>query len=1120
VNEEGYLMLKQVVAKLPFLIVRSALILVLTSALACAANSLTVVSSASDLQPVAPASIVTAFGSDVATTTLSASSATWPVFLGGTTVSIKDSGGVARPAPIAFVSPGQVNFQVPAQTASGPATATIMSSDGTVSTGAVLIAAVAPGLFAANSNGQGAAAAIVIQVGADGSQTSSLSFTCGSSALSCVPSPITVNSANGAETVLELFGTGIQGRSSLAAVTCTIGGTPVQVLYAGSQNTYPGLDQVNVVLPASLANLGQLSVVLTVQGQTANTVVVATGPVINTTQNFFVAPNGNDHFSGTLGAPNAGNTDGPFASLGMAQSAVRNLISANLGQPVSVILRNGTYYLPASPTNPGTLNFTSADSGTANAQVMWRNYPGETPVVSGGTPIGSTWKNVSGNLWQTPLPATTQPFEYLFYNGQRRLRSRVAGATGVGYYMNNGACYSTATGQTAEMSLCNLGTFLRVATEIAPTGADSACPSVTSSDGTESKCLDRFGYNPNDPIADWINLNASASSCGGAPNPYPAGDIELTLFDAWTVDVMRISCVDTTRHIIYFVGTTKGNASNYNFFGPTLGHRYIIENTLDSFIAAQSAGETGIWFLDRSTSPWTLNYLANNGENPNTDNVVIAQLSPASSTGGSLISATNLNYVTFQGITFEVDNFIPPATGFNDDENGENTLPAAIDCESCQNVTFDSVVVRHTSASGLQIASTSGNSGPPASNDLIQNSAFYDIGSSGVHIGHHPLGTDQAANVVQQVTIQNNLIQGYSRVFADGEGLAQGNGHDITYLHNDITDGYHAGISVCMLGCPSAGSAANGVNIISQYNHIWNVMQGTTSDGGALYYNTGGAGGSGTGNKILNNLVHDVTDSSVIDNKVQGSGYGGHGIYLDIQSAGIDVENNVVYRVADSTVFIHEGPALGTMANTFRNNIFAYARVSMFEEQNPWPQGCNLAATPQVNFANNIFYFDLNDSSGFYVTNGCADSCSLPYNQFQDFQGNLYWRTDGQFSTYSKAFHVLTKPPAGAAATSCGVPGNPNSAWTFLNFSQWQSGTPLVNGNPLPMNEDAGGTTSVNPDFGNSGLPFDYQLFGSPLAGFSTSATNETILDAGRNIPVIFLPTVPATYPTYNFTQF
>ena len=93
---------------------------------------------------------------------------------------------------------------------------------------------------------------------------------------------------------------------------------------------------------------------------------------------------------------------------------------------------------------------------------------------------------------------------------------------------------------------------------------------------------------------------------------------------------------------------------------------------MDAFKAAQSAGQTGIWFLDRTTSPWTLNYVANNGENPNSDNVVIAQLAPATSIGGSLFSATNLSYVTFQGITFEVDNYVPPAGGFNNDENGEN----------------------------------------------------------------------------------------------------------------------------------------------------------------------------------------------------------------------------------------------------------------------------------------------------------------------------------------------------------------------------------------------------------------------------------------------------------------
>ena len=155
------------------------------------------------------------------------------------------------------------------------------------------------------------------------------------------------------------------------------------------------------------------------------------------------------------------------------------------------------------------------------------------------------------------------------------------------------------------------------------------------------------------------------------------------------------------------------------------------------------------------------------------------------------------------------------------------------------------------------------------------------------------------------------------------------------------------------------------------------------------------------------------------------------------------------------------------MANTFSNNIFAYGRVSMFEQQTPWPQGCNLANAPQVNVANNIFYFDLNDSSGFYVTTGCADSCKLPYNQLQAFEGNLYWRTDGAFASYAEAFHVLTTPASGMAASSCGAPSNPNASWTFLPFSQWQSGQPLVNGSPLSMNEDQAGTIAGRDHSGN-----------------------------------------------------
>jgi uncharacterized protein (TIGR03437 family) len=72
---------------------------------------------------------------------------------------------------------------------------------------------------------------------------------------------------------LSLYGTGIRNRNSLAGVQVTIHGIGVPVLYAGPQQT-EGLDQVNVLLTLNLRGSGQSNVVLSVDGQTSNTVTI------------------------------------------------------------------------------------------------------------------------------------------------------------------------------------------------------------------------------------------------------------------------------------------------------------------------------------------------------------------------------------------------------------------------------------------------------------------------------------------------------------------------------------------------------------------------------------------------------------------------------------------------------------------------------------------------------------------------------------------------------------------------------------------------------------------------------------------------------------------------------
>src|SRR5262249_22991143 len=118
---------------------------------------------------LASESIVAAFGSGLATTTQAATVLPLPTVLSGTTVTIKDSAGTERLAPLFFVSPTQVNYQISPETETGLATVTIIGGDGSVSAGKAQITRVAPGLFTANATGGGVAAAVALRVRADGS---------------------------------------------------------------------------------------------------------------------------------------------------------------------------------------------------------------------------------------------------------------------------------------------------------------------------------------------------------------------------------------------------------------------------------------------------------------------------------------------------------------------------------------------------------------------------------------------------------------------------------------------------------------------------------------------------------------------------------------------------------------------------------------------------------------------------------------------------------------------------------------------------------------------------------------------------------------------------------------
>jgi uncharacterized protein (TIGR03437 family) len=206
---------------------------------------------------MAKGSIVTAFGTGLSATTANNTSATPPTSLGGDSITIKDSSGASLPASLFYVSPTQINYEIPDATASGTATITIQSGTSSF-TASQQIGAVAPGLFASNGMGLGSYIQVV-----NGVQQTGLLVQNGA----MVP----VNVAGG-QTYLVLYGTGIHNHAN--AVVATVGSAQVTAAYAGVTGQYLGEDQINLLLPASLQGAGAVNVTLSVDGQASNAVKV------------------------------------------------------------------------------------------------------------------------------------------------------------------------------------------------------------------------------------------------------------------------------------------------------------------------------------------------------------------------------------------------------------------------------------------------------------------------------------------------------------------------------------------------------------------------------------------------------------------------------------------------------------------------------------------------------------------------------------------------------------------------------------------------------------------------------------------------------------------------------
>jgi uncharacterized protein (TIGR03437 family) len=205
--------------------------------------------------------ITSVFGNNLAGTTTAAPSGPLPPAIEGVSVNIIDATGHSHAAGLYFVSPDQINFVLPAGVPPGPARIVVTKAGATVAL-SIVISRVVPALASLNGSGSGPAAAHLVRVHADGSQDPPI----------VVSAQAETFGAAGDRMYLILHGTGF--RNAHGSLTCILNDQPVSTLYSGPHSTYPGLDQINLELPATLRGAGIVRVNCTVEGHSTNSVSI------------------------------------------------------------------------------------------------------------------------------------------------------------------------------------------------------------------------------------------------------------------------------------------------------------------------------------------------------------------------------------------------------------------------------------------------------------------------------------------------------------------------------------------------------------------------------------------------------------------------------------------------------------------------------------------------------------------------------------------------------------------------------------------------------------------------------------------------------------------------------
>jgi len=638
----------------------------------------------------------------------------------------------------------------------------------------------------------------------------------------------------------------------------------------------------------------------------------------------FVSLDGNDRWSGRLPRPSEDAGDGPLATIAGARNRVRELKATGaLNGPVTVWIRGGRYAV----SRP--IVFGPEDSGP----VTYAAYPGEEPVIDGGTRI-TDWsreKIADADVWVADVSkilAEKGPFRQLFADGVRRPRSRLPKK---GYFW-----------------IENL-------------------PGLDLSDAL-FEGSDTFQCAPGD-IRNWKNLN----------------DVEVVAMHYWTEERMPIRSFDEETN------TVKLARRSIFKLIDDIGSRYAkyyVENVFEAL------GEPGEWYLDRPTGK--LYYVPMPGEDPEKTDVVVTNCYQLLKLMGKPQEGGYVEFLRFVGLAFEHADWVQPdgwGTRFDPyapvekrarhdaciwpdpcDGKGETAavpqaafnVPGAIHLEGARNCAIEDCRIERIGFYGIDLCDG-------CTGNRIVGNTIRDLGAGGVKLsGAGPRGAAGCRTGNNRIT-DNHICEG-GRVFLSGIGVVIQHAFGNLVAHNHIHDFFYSGIS-CGWTWGYGESAARENRI--EKNHVHDLGKGVISDMGGVYLL-----GVQPGTTVRGNVFHDI----------RASNYGGWGIYPDEGSSHIVIENNISYNTSCHVFHQHFG-----RENTVRNNIWAFGGEGMIalsrgneHERGFSHPGKNTSCA--FTFVRNVV---LTDRQPVFV-GGLADETGNLENGDFESDLNLFWDVSGE----------------------------------------------------------------------------------------------------------------------------